>query len=176
MTEKWFVAKTRAKQEKAVEKKISELGLKIETYLPTKLEVRNWRDRKKKVETVLIPNTIFIKGKKEDVVSLHNEHGIKLSFMRNITGISKNGLLVVPDEQMEEFVRFMNLTDNQYEVEEDLKYVKGDKVIVTNGVFKGLTGVLVRLDGRDKIVVTLEGLIACSAQISLEDVDKINGL
>ena len=48
MDKKWYVAKTRAKQELSVEKKIFELDLGIETYLPKRIEVRNWRDRKKK--------------------------------------------------------------------------------------------------------------------------------
>jgi transcription antitermination factor NusG len=176
MDKKWYVAKTRAKQELSLEKKIFELDLGIETYLPKRIEVRNWRDRKKKVETVLIPNTIFIKGTKEEVISLHNEHGLKLSFVRDITGATKNGLLVVPDGQMTEFIRFLELAGTQYEVEDDLRYVKGDKVIVTQGAFKGITGVLVRLDGGDKVVVSLEGMIACSVHVTLDSVEKINGL
>jgi hypothetical protein len=49
MDKKWYVAKTRAKQELSVEKKIFELDLGIETYLPKRIEVRNWRDRKKRL-------------------------------------------------------------------------------------------------------------------------------
>lgn len=169
---KWFVAKTRAKQEKSVAQQILEAG--VESFLPIRTEIRDWHDRKKKLETVLIPNTVFIHAEKEEAVSLHNDKGIQISFLRDMTGINKNQLLVIPDTQMNDFIRFLKITESEYHVEPQALYLKGDKVLVKSGPFKGITGDLVRLDGKNKVLVRLDNLIACSVQVSLDSIEKIN--
>lgn len=171
---KWFVAKTRAKQEKSVAQQILDAG--VESFLPIRTEIKDWHDRKKKVETVLIPNTVFIHAEKEEAISLHNDMGIQFSFLRDMTGINKNQLLVIPDTQMNDFIRFLKITENECQVEPQALYLEGDKVIVKDGPFKGIIGDLVRLDGKNKVLVRLDNLIACSVQISLDSVEKIKDI
>ncbi len=169
---KWFVAKTRAKQEKAICQQITDVG--VEVFLPLRKELKVWRNRKKKVETVLIPNTVFIHACKSEAVGLHNDMGIKISFLRDITGLNKNQLMVIPDAQMDNFIRFIEVDEEEYEVEEDALYMSGDRVMVNKGPFKGIVGDLVRLDRKNKVLVRLDNLIACSVQVSLDDIEKIN--
>ncbi len=172
---KWFVAKTRAKQEKAVQRQIEQLG--VGTFLPIRTEIRDWHDRKKKVEAVLIPNTVFVHADKQTAIALHNDHGVQVSYLRDMTCKNPGCLLEIPESQMSEFIRFINLSDNNYEVEtEEVLYMRGDKVIVNDGAFKGLTGELIRLDGKNKVVVRVDNLIACSVQIAIEQIEKINNL
>ena len=44
---KWFVLYTKPRTEIKVSQRLSVLG--IENYLPTRVEVRKWSDRKKKI-------------------------------------------------------------------------------------------------------------------------------
>ena len=167
----WFVGKTRAKQEKVVNQMINDAG--CETFLPRRTEIRNWHDRKKKVEVSLIPNTLFVHATKENAVALHNEKGIRISYVRNIGGDNPNAMLVVPDVQMRNFIDFLQISDSQVSVENDLLYANGDKVIITQGVFKGIVGELVRIDGNNKVLVKLEHLIVCTVNVEMDCIEKI---
>jgi transcriptional antiterminator RfaH len=56
---KWCVAYTRPKSERRVAASIAEMG--IESYLPTHKVVRQWSDRKKKMDVPLFSNYVFVK-------------------------------------------------------------------------------------------------------------------
>ena len=172
--QQWFVARTRAKQEKAIQERIESLG--IQTYLPIRTEIRKWSDRKRKVDTVLVPNTIFIHASKKEATGLHNEQGLAINYLRDVTCEKPGAMLVVPDYQMESFMKFLEITQGQYDVEDALIYRKGDHVIVTSGPLKGLIGELVRVDGKNKVVVRLGDLIACSVTLTTDEIEKVNDL
>ena len=54
----WFVLRTKARQELKVLERLSQLG--IEAYVPTKIIVKNWSDRKKKIKTPALPSILFV--------------------------------------------------------------------------------------------------------------------
>lgn len=108
-------------------------------------------------------------------LDLHNVYGISLSYLRDVTD-PKHALLVIPEAQMAEFQRFVEISKGEFDVEQDAQYVKGDMVIVTNGPLKGITGELLKIEKKNKVVVRLQNLIACSVTIDLSDLEKVNGL
>ena len=55
---KWFVLYTKPRTEIKVSQRLSVLG--IENYLPTRVEVRKWSDRKKKIIVPLLPSMILV--------------------------------------------------------------------------------------------------------------------
>ncbi len=55
----WYVLITKPKSEKKVAEKLERRG--IEVCCPTSIEVRQWSDRKKKVEVPLLPSMILVK-------------------------------------------------------------------------------------------------------------------
>ncbi len=55
----WYVLYTKPRAEKKLAKQLQEDS--IEAYCPTKMEVKQWSDRKKKVETPLLPSMILVK-------------------------------------------------------------------------------------------------------------------
>ena len=56
---KWFVLYTTSRSEKKVAKRLDEMG--IEVYLPIIEELRQWSDRKKKVQKALFNGYVFVK-------------------------------------------------------------------------------------------------------------------
>ena len=54
----WFVIYTKPRQELKVLEHLTHLG--IAAYTPTKIEVRKWSDRKKKVTVCLLPSMILV--------------------------------------------------------------------------------------------------------------------
>lgn len=55
----WYVLITKPKSEKKVAQKLEEKG--IEVCCPISVEIRQWSDRKKKVEVPLLPSMVLVK-------------------------------------------------------------------------------------------------------------------
>ena len=67
-SKKWFVLCTKPRNELKVTERLTRIG--VEVYTPTKVEVRQWSDRKKKVTIPLLPSMVLVKllAKEVDVV------------------------------------------------------------------------------------------------------------
>ena len=57
-SKKWFVIYTKPRTEIKVSQRLSVLG--IENYTPTRMEVRQWSDRKKKIAVALLPSMVLV--------------------------------------------------------------------------------------------------------------------
>jgi len=60
MQSNWYVAYTYPNAEKRVQQRVEESGK--EAFLPTQEVVRQWSDRKKKLNMPLFPNYVFVKS------------------------------------------------------------------------------------------------------------------
>ena len=63
--EKWFVLCTKPRNELKVTERLSNLGVKV--YTPTKIEVRQWSDRKKKITVPLLPSMVLVQVLEKEV-------------------------------------------------------------------------------------------------------------
>jgi transcription antitermination factor NusG len=54
----WFVLYTKPRSEKKLAEQLLDDG--IQAYCPSKVEIKQWSDRKKKVETPLLPSMILV--------------------------------------------------------------------------------------------------------------------
>lgn len=166
----WYVAKTKSRQEKKIREQLEEMG--VEVYLPTSVELRQWHDRKKKVEMVLIPSTIFIHTTKEHAISLPNERGVGIHFAIDMMD-GKRSMMTVTNKEMENFIRFISNTEEELTIDNDLIYTQGTQVEIIKGPWCGIEGELIRVDSKKKVVVKLAGLIACTLEIPMSYLKKI---
>ena len=60
----WYVLYCKPNTEKSTTQKLKEQG--FEVYCPTQTQVRQWSDRKKKIEKPVLPSMILIKTKDKD--------------------------------------------------------------------------------------------------------------
>ena len=72
--EKWFVLCTKPRNELKVLQRLSILG--IETYVPTKIEVRQWSDRKKKILVPLLPSMVLVSLQENEVHKVFDAPGV----------------------------------------------------------------------------------------------------
>lgn len=63
--EKWFVLCTKPRNELKVTERLSNLGVKV--YTPTKIEIRQWSDRKKKITVPLLPSMVLVQVLEKEV-------------------------------------------------------------------------------------------------------------
>lgn len=169
----WFVAIVKNNTEKSVAEKLVATGINI--YLPTQEELRIWRNgRRKKIERVVIPATIFIhctEPERREIVKLPYIN----RFMTNKAGCNPNRvgspLAIIPESQIST-LRFM-LGNADGEVTVSGVYSKGDKVRVIRGGLRGLEGEIIESNGKSELMVRIDIFGCARVTINPADVTKI---
>lgn len=144
----WKVLYVQGKYEFKVEKQLQKLG--IEHYLP-KLEVeRVWSDRIKKLKVPAFPCYLFVNIDEKD---------------RNMVFHAKGVLHYVKHNQQDATIKEdeLRLIQNcgsriQHSSLQDLRWNKGQKVMVCSGLLKGVRGCLVEYFGKKKVQIKLENV------------------
>jgi len=143
------VVKTKANAEKKVAERLS--LREVEVYLPLYTTVRQWSDRKKKIQKPLISSTVFAFMNEEERKELWNVVGVSglLYFLGEPA--------VVREEEISAMQQL--LKDGVYEsVEFSPTLIEGQEVEITGGDFKGLRGIVVEEVNAQKVVIALQGL------------------
>jgi transcriptional antiterminator RfaH len=144
----WYAVYTRPRAEKQVYERLVDAG--IETFLPMQKTFRIWSDRKKLVEKPLLSSYIFVKT---------TSHNFPKVFM--IQGVVKfvtfeGAPASIPQKQID-ILRILVNSDAEIEVS-SVKFAKGDNVEVISGALLGLTGELIKIGTRNRVVVRIDKL------------------
>ncbi len=144
---KWFVFYTKSRWEKKVEGYLSEFG--FEPYLPLQKVLRQWSDRKKKVEVPLFNSYIFV-----------HEYEHRIPDVLKVPGISwnirHNGRPAwLRDSEMKTIKRFIE-SGLLLETSSVADLEPGDPVKVIDGPLRGATGYYTRPYSEEKFYVILE--------------------
>ena len=75
ISKNWFVIYTKPRQELKVLERLTHLG--IEAYTPTKIEVKKWSDRKKKVTVCLLPSMVLVCLEENEVSKVFEVPGVR---------------------------------------------------------------------------------------------------
>ena len=162
---RWIAALVQMCTEKKVGERLTKLG--VENYVPTQTEIRQWTDRKKKVERVVIPMVVFVHTDEKTERSLRMQ-----SFIRKIlTYPGQTEAAVIPDDQIERLKFMMKQSDSPVEMmEQNLKV--GDKVQIIRGALKGLEGELCKcIPEKSMVAIRIEGLGYACVNVSITDVE-----
>jgi transcription antitermination factor NusG len=145
---KWYAVYTNPRAEKQVFGRLIELG--IETFLPLHKTLRKWSDRKKLVERPLISSYIFVKVVNKDFPKVFKTHGV----VKFITFEGKPAS--IPQKQIDNLRLIIN-SNAEIEVSSE-KFETGDFVEVINGSLIGLTGELIKIGSKNRVIVRIEKL------------------
>ena len=148
---RWLALYTRMHHEKKVRDRLTDMG--IECFLPIQTVVRQWSDRKKKVDKVLISMMIFVHvDADEQRQALEDPSAMRYMVLRG-----ERTPAVIPDRQMEYFRMMVEQSD--VDVSFDTQCLQpGQKVRVVKGALKGLTGEMVTIDGKRNIAIRIDRL------------------
>lgn len=161
----WFVARTIAHTELRLREYFQKAG--VECFIPTRMELLKRRGEMVEVEVPLISNLVFFKADYALAHSLFNLNGRRLYRVR-----TANGMLNVPDRQMEPFMRFV--TENYGKVRIlDPSYAVGDRVVIKRGPLAGQEGRLVKIDNRNHFTVSLDGLLVAAVRMPKSELAKV---
>ncbi|PSL48191.1 transcription antitermination protein nusG [Chitinophaga niastensis] len=160
---KWYVVYTRPKYEKKVLQSI--LSQEIECYLPVRVELKQWSDRIKRMQSPIFPNYLFVKINLENKVKILRMEGV-------IYFVGFDGQPVTVSE--DEIEKIKRIESRGGEFYEESYYCIGDKVRVVHGIFSGMEGILLRKSNQVRFVIKLPVISqAVSVEIESCDVERI---
>ncbi len=143
----WYALYTRPRHEKKVFEQLTEKG--VESFLPVVERMRQWKDRKKKVQIPLFNSYVFVKIDLKDRYTSLQTYGV----VRLISFGGKPA--AIPDWQIEQLQRVIEHPDT-LELENYLR--EGDWVEVVDGPFRGVKGRLKELRGQTRLVINIDGI------------------
>lgn len=163
----WIAAYTRPKSEK---KAASELSKIMTTYVATQTLIRQWSDRKKKIESVVIPMVIFAEVSSEDEILSVKKHPLVLKV---VTLPGQKQAAHIPTKQIERLKFMLEESENPVEFIQG-KIKVSDPVRVIRGNLLGLEGVVDRTpDGKAFIIVTIDILGGAKVSVNLSDLELV---
>ena len=148
-TENWFVLTTKPKSEQRAVENLTSQG--IEVYFPKVKQLKRRQGKKVVAEEALFPNYIFVKlnADKDNFNAIRSTRGVS-SFVRfglSYAQASENLITQLKGDignQLEQ----TNLTSLT-------KFKKGEKLIVTDGLFEGLSAIYHCKGGLERSVLLL---------------------
>ncbi|MCJ7448920.1 MAG: UpxY family transcription antiterminator [Bacteroidales bacterium] len=145
---KWYAIYTHPRAEKQVNERLLDSG--IETFLPLHKTYRRWSDRKKLVEKPLLSSYVFVKVVPVDFPKVYTTQGV----VRFVAFEGKPAS--IPQNQIDNLRLIVN-SDADIEISSE-KFAPGDNVEVINGSLIGLTGELIKIGGKNRVIVRIEKL------------------
>jgi transcriptional antiterminator RfaH len=145
---RWYALYTRPRAEKLVYQRLVEIN--VETFLPLQKTYRIWSDRKKLVEKPLLSSYIFVKTKSKHFPVVYKIPGI-------VKFVTFEGHPVpIPQKQIDNLRLLIN-SDAEIEVTSE-KFETGDNVEVVSGSLIGLTGELITVGTKKRVVIRIDKL------------------
>jgi transcription antitermination factor NusG len=141
----WWVAHVRSRQEKALARHLVRVGIPF--YLPLQ-EKRVRRGGRQFVSHLpLFPSYVFCRGRGEERLAALRTH-----LVCQILEVAQQELLTG------ELAQLRLLQESGASLAPHPAFAPGDEVRVTQGPFEGYVGVVVRSDGRPRLVVSISML------------------
>jgi len=149
MASAWYVLHTRSRFEQVVCDGLE--GKSLEAFLPKMTVMSKRRDRRKTIQVPIFPGYVFVKS---DLNVYERLEIVKTIGVVRIVG-NRDGPISVPDQSIDS-LQIMVAGSN--EILTGTRVKKGDRVIVVEGPFAGVTGNFVRYKGGGRVVVAIEAL------------------
>ncbi|MCX6306275.1 MAG: UpxY family transcription antiterminator [Bacteroidetes bacterium] len=144
----WYAVYTRSRTEKKLMDLLAAKG--IEAYVPLRKVMHQWSDRKKLVEEPVIRSYCFVRVTNNDYFEVLNTPGA----VRYVWFSGKPA--VIPDRQID-VLKVITGSDLEMECLPDT-FKPGIKVRVNAGPLQGLSGELVHISNKKKVIVRIDHL------------------
>lgn len=165
-TRRWLAAYVKMHHEKKVLERLTDQ--EIEAFLPIQTVTRQWSDRKKKVERVLISMMIFVYVDTEEQLRVLQTPSV----LRYMVLRGERTPAVIPNHQMEQFRFIVEHSDKNVNFEDcDLQI--GEEVRVIEGPLTGLVGVLSNIKGKSIIAIRIDRIGCATVEIGASMVQKV---
>lgn len=156
----WYAIYTRSRHEKVVLAQLQRKG--IETFLPVREVLSQWKDRKRKIELPLFTGYVFARV---DMAQRRLDI-LKVPGVARIVGFN-NHPEPIPDEQLDAVQKLVQTTIKY----DPYPYVGvGQRVEVRRGALAGIRGILIRKTNQFKFILSVD-LVRQSVGLEIDGSD-----
>lgn len=152
----WFALYTMPRSEKKVADRLADKGFSV--YLPLYTTVRQWSDRRKKVQMPLIPSIVFIQVALTELPTALACSGV----LRVVRYLGKPAR--IRDYEINNLRVLLSGVNSVHLRDCDLDIDAGIPVQIVRGPFLGVVGTCIRRQGRHHLVVEI---VALNRQLEL---------
>lgn len=145
----WYAIYTKPRAEKKVFEQLCLAG--FNAYLPLQTQIKEWSDRKKKIQSPLIPSFVFVNSTKENLFKTLTIKGA----VRILNYLGKPA--IIQDIEIANLKIVLQEMQEVYQFRE-IDFLEGSPVQVIKGPFSGLIAQAVCTQGRNRIVIKIESL------------------
>lgn len=147
----WVALYSRPRSEKKVKEFLDKMG--FETYLPVQKQIRQWSDRKKRIDVVVIPMTVFVKISRDFLYKVLCHPLI----IRPFSLPGSKDIAKIPENQIERLKFILGQSDYPVSFDPTVFRIK-DRVRVLRGPLMGLTGEIINFDNNSFELAVAVGL------------------
>lgn len=166
-SECWYVSRTRRGQEFVLRERLDKFG--IRNFVPVHRIMKVRSGKRFEVTVPLISGMVFLKTTKSIACALANGHGLPLFY---VIDRSTNRMLVVPDKQMDDFIRVVNDGSDDVKLEDFVPY-RGQKVKIVKGNLAGVEGEVLFADNDSYLVVSIESLLSAKVKVPTDCLEPV---
>ena len=166
-SKRWIAALVQSCLETKVGERLDKLG--VENYIPTQTVIRQWSDRKKKIERVVIPMIVFIRTDEMTERRLRMQ-----TYIRKILSYPGQWkAAVIPDAQIDRLKFMLRHAESSVELLEQTLQV-GEAIRVSRGPLKGLEGEIYQVQpDKPMVAIRIDCLGYACVSIDKSDLEII---
>lgn len=146
----WHAIYVKSRSEKKVAERLEEMG--IEHYLPLVTTIKQWSDRKKRVEEPLFKSYVFVFSSARQHIPILNVYGV----LRFVT--FEHQPVIVPANQITAIRKYIDDYEENKKTMESSDLKEGQLVRIISGPLIGLEGKLVSAKDVRKLIVYIEAV------------------
>lgn len=150
---RWYVVNTKPRNEERAANNLTNGGIEV---LAPRIKLRKYKDGKFiYVVEPMFPSYIFVRFHPVDDFRM-------VKYARGVKTIVHFGEKIVPlQDEMIEFIK--SRLDNGVASIEKQKISKGERILIKDGPFRGLSGIFEsELDGKERVSILLDGVNYCA--------------
>ena len=146
----WHAIYVKSRSEKKVAERLDDLG--IDYYLPLVTTIKQWSDRKKRVEEPLFKSYVFVHSNAKQYIPILNIYGV-LHFVT-----FEHKPVIVPENQITAIRKYIDDYDENKKTQESCDLQEGQMVRIISGPLIGLEGRLVSTKDVKKLIIYIEAV------------------
>jgi transcription antitermination factor NusG len=166
MNSQWHVILVSSRTEKKVAERLEKKGIIV--YLPMQKQLRQWSDRKKWVDMIVLSGYVFVKISENEQLEVLQTLGVSRFLKHN------NKFVFISDSDMKKFQDFIEKAENRTIEFTTETLSVGTPITIQTGNFKGFSGEIVEYKNKRNLSVKLTGFGHFLITLSPEDVSPIS--
>ncbi|MER3446520.1 MAG: antitermination protein NusG [Candidatus Dadabacteria bacterium] len=163
MNREWYAVYTTVRHEKKVNDALSEKN--VETFLPLREVLSQWRDRRKRIKVPLFPGYLFINIALEDRLRVLSTKGAL-----RIVG---SGGVPVP-VSLDQIEAIKRVVEGKVEYDCYPYLTQGREVVVINGPLEGVRGRILERRGNYRLIISVDTIKrSVSVEVDPRDIELV---